>query len=82
MAEDDDLLGGDVHEDDEEYLYNDWGVDYVDLDFKTGKSNNAKSINSLLLTKSSTSVRPEDLAVWQAVKAVIQSVQSVWQGWC
>ena len=55
MAEDDDLLGGNVHEDDEEYLYNDWGVDYVDLDFKTGKSNNTKAKVSilLLLTKSS-----------------------------
>ena len=55
MAEDDDLLGGNVHEDDEEYLYNDWGVDYVDLDFKTGKSNNTKPKVSivLLLTKSS-----------------------------
>ena len=50
MAEDDDLLGGDVHEDDEEYLYNDWGVDYVDLDFKTGKSNTNK-VPPLLLQK-------------------------------
>ena len=56
MTDDDDLMpGGDVHKDDEEYLYNDWGVDYVDLDFKTGKSNNTKAKVSilLLLTKSS-----------------------------
>ena len=36
MAAGDDLLEGDVDEEDTEYLYNDWGVDYVDLDFKTG----------------------------------------------
>ena len=41
MTDDDDLPGRDVP--DEEYLYNDWGVDYVDLDFKTGKSNNTKA---------------------------------------
>lgn len=35
MAGADDLLAGDVDEEDSEYLYNDWGVDYVDLDFKT-----------------------------------------------
>jgi len=35
MAGADDLLAGDVDEEDAEYLYNDWGVDYVDLDFKT-----------------------------------------------
>ena len=51
MADDDELPGGDVHEEDEEYLYNDWGVDYVDLDFKTGKSNNNKVPTLFLITK-------------------------------
>ena len=49
MDEDDNLPGGEVDEKDEEYLYNDWGVDYVDLDFKTGKINNSKVLD--LLTK-------------------------------
>ena len=80
MTDDDDLPGGDVHKDNEEYLYNDWGVDYVDLDFKTGKSQTYQFSSSL--PNLPPSVRPEDLAVWQAVKAVIQSVQSLWQGWC
>ena len=35
----DELHGDGEEEDDKEYFYDDWGVDYVDLDFKTGKNN-------------------------------------------
>ena len=36
---DDELPGDGEEEDDKEYFYDNWGVDYVDLDFKTGKNN-------------------------------------------
>ena len=47
MAGEDDLHGGGEDElhgggedgEDKEYFYDDWGVDHVDLDFKTGKNN-------------------------------------------
>ena len=38
MVGEDDLHGGEDAKD-KEYFYDDWGVDYVDLDFKTGKNN-------------------------------------------
>jgi hypothetical protein len=37
MVGEDDLHGEDGG--DKEYFYDDWGVDYVDLDFHTGKNN-------------------------------------------
>ena len=39
MVGEDDLHGGGEGEEGAEYLYDDWGVDQVDLDFKTGKNN-------------------------------------------
>ena len=41
----DDLHGRSKDEKDKEYLYDDWGVDHVDLDFKTGKNNQHSSSN-------------------------------------
>ena len=38
MVSEDDMNHGGEGEEDVEYLYDDWGVDQVDLDFKTGKS--------------------------------------------
>ena len=38
MVGEDDLHGGGEGEEGAEYLYDDWGVDQVDLDFRTGKS--------------------------------------------
>lgn len=38
MAGVDDQPGDDVDESGRDYLYDDWGVDHVDLDFKTGKN--------------------------------------------
>ena len=39
MAGEDDPQDGGEDENDKEYFYDDWGVDHVDLDFKTGKNN-------------------------------------------
>ena len=36
---DHDLPGGGEDGDHNKYFYDDWGVDHVDLDFKTGKNN-------------------------------------------
>ena len=38
MVGEDDLHGGGEGKEGAEYLYYHWGVDQVDLDFKTGKS--------------------------------------------
>ena len=74
MVGEDDLHDGGEGEEGAEYLYDDWGVDQVDLDFKTGKS---LMLDECITKYCAYSVRPEE-----AGQDVSQSVQSVWSGGC